>query len=139
MLGRPGKNPFFAQEELYAKTHPQAVVFHCACRVDSGRIFHCLRRRLDAGRTRRPAHRLHLRKPPGQHSWTYAWGWNGPNSSTGTTNQHLYNAPSEARIVTGGSYVFCPAGANGLYAINKSNGAQAWQFTTATVNATPGL
>ena len=40
-------------------------------------------------------------------------------------------------MITGGSYIYAPAGASGVYALNKSNGNQGWHFTTATVNATP--
>ena len=69
--------------------------------------------------------------------WTYVWSFNGPNSTPGTTDQHLYDAPREARVVTGGSYIYAPAGASGIYALNKANGSQGWHFTTATVNATP--
>jgi outer membrane protein assembly factor BamB len=68
--------------------------------------------------------------------WTLIWTWNGPDANGGTGN-HFYNAPREARTVTGGSYVYVPAGANGLYALAKTNGQIGWQVTAATFNATP--
>jgi outer membrane protein assembly factor BamB len=67
--------------------------------------------------------------------WTYAWSWNGPDASGGTGN-HLYNAPAEARTVAGGGRIYVPAGANGLYALNETTGAQVWHVA-GTFNATP--
>lgn len=67
--------------------------------------------------------------------WTLIWTWNGPDANGGTGN-HLYNAPREARTVTGGNYVYVPAGANGLYALSKSNGQIGWHITTTTFTAT---
>lgn len=70
-------------------------------------------------------------------TWTFLWGWNGPNSTPGTADRHIYDAPREARTVTGGSYIYAPAGSHGIYALNKRTGAQGWNFTAATINATP--
>jgi hypothetical protein len=67
--------------------------------------------------------------------WTYAWSWNGPDASGGTGN-HLYNAPAEAGTVAGGGLVYVPAGANGLYALNETTGAQVWHVA-GTFNAAP--
>ena len=69
-------------------------------------------------------------------SWTLAWTWNGPDANGGT-GSHFYDAPTEARTVTGGSYVYVPAGNRGLYALSKANGSQAWNVTTTSFNATP--
>lgn len=68
--------------------------------------------------------------------WTLQWTWNGPDSQGGTGG-HFYDAPKEARTVTGGSYVYVPAGGSGLYALAKSNGSQAWRITDASFNAAP--
>src|SRR5574341_543881 len=68
--------------------------------------------------------------------WAFIWTWNGPDASGGAGN-HLYTAPREARTVTGGNYVYVPAGTNGLYALAKVNGQQGWRVTAATFNATP--
>jgi hypothetical protein len=68
--------------------------------------------------------------------WTLLWTWNGPDASGGTGG-HFYNAPRDARTVTGGSHVYAPAGSNGLYAIRKTNGTQAWRLQTAVFNAAP--
>jgi putative pyrroloquinoline-quinone binding quinoprotein len=67
--------------------------------------------------------------------WTLIWTWNGPDANGGTGN-HLYTAPREARTVTGGKYVYVPAGANGLYALSKMNGQVGWHVTSAVFTAT---
>ena len=72
---------------------------------------------------------------PGE-PWSLAWTWNGPDASGGTGG-HLYNAPRDGRTVTGGSYVYVPAGASGLYALRKSDGGQAWRLTNTAYNASP--
>ena len=69
-------------------------------------------------------------------NWRLLWTWNGPDANGGAGG-HFYDAPPEARTVTGGSYVYVPAGSQGLYALNKSDGAEAWNVTDATFNATP--
>ncbi len=69
--------------------------------------------------------------------WTFAWTFNGPDSNGGTNGSHLYHAPKDARTITGGSNVYVPAAGNGLYALAKSNGAQAWRSTATSFNATP--
>lgn len=68
--------------------------------------------------------------------WTLIWTWNGPDNQGGTGG-HSYNAPREARTVTGGCCVFVPAGAQGLYALAKEDGSVRWHSTVATFNATP--
>lgn len=68
--------------------------------------------------------------------WTLAWTWNGPDANGGTGN-HLYNAPPEARTVMGAGNIYAPAGSSGLYALNKSTGAQVWHVTATSFNATP--
>jgi hypothetical protein len=68
--------------------------------------------------------------------WKLLWTWNGPDANGGTGG-HFYDAPQEGRTVTGGSYVYVPAGSKGLFALSKQNGAQAWNVTAAAFNATP--
>ena len=68
--------------------------------------------------------------------WQYAWSWNGPDERGGTGN-HVYDAPREGRTVTGGAFVYVPAGKQGLYALDKTTGKPAWHLTVATFNATP--
>lgn len=68
--------------------------------------------------------------------WRFLWSWNGPDASGGTGG-HFYDAPPEARTITGGPYVYVPAGSRGIYALNKLNGQQAWNLTVAAFNATP--
>lgn len=68
--------------------------------------------------------------------WTLIWTWNGPDANGGAGN-HTYNAPREARTVTGGKYVYAPAGTSGLYALSKANGQPGWHVTATTFNATP--
>ncbi|MBI5302372.1 MAG: PQQ-like beta-propeller repeat protein [Chloroflexi bacterium] len=70
--------------------------------------------------------------------WTFLWSWNGADANGGTGN-HFYNAPREARTVTGGNNVYVPAGTQGLYALAKTNGAQAWRVTTTAFNGTPAF
>lgn len=76
--------------------------------------------------------------------WTYVWSWNGANSSGGVScpnndpaQGHCYDSPKEARTIMGGGFIFVPAGSRGLYALNKNTGAQAWNVTTTSFNATP--
>jgi outer membrane protein assembly factor BamB len=68
--------------------------------------------------------------------WELIWTWNGPDERGGNGN-HFYDAPPEARTITGGEFVFAPAGDLGLFAIRKSDGSQAWNFTSSPVNAAP--
>lgn len=68
--------------------------------------------------------------------WTFLWSFNGPDAS-GSASAHLYDAPKEARIVTGGSNIFVPAGVKGLYALRKTNGSVAWNITNTSFNAAP--
>ena len=68
--------------------------------------------------------------------WTLAWFWNGPDANGGPTS-HTYNAPPEAHTITGGDFVYVPAGTAGLFALRKSDGTQVWHLTTPAFNATP--
>lgn len=68
--------------------------------------------------------------------WTLLWTWNGPDSNGGPGG-HFYNAPRETRTITGGSFVYVPAGSRGLYALHKRTGSQAWNITPTHFNATP--
>jgi outer membrane protein assembly factor BamB len=68
--------------------------------------------------------------------WTLLWTWNGPDPDGGPGG-HFYHAPREARTVTGGSWVFVPAGNRGLYALSKTSGEPAWHLQAAGFEATP--
>ena len=41
--------------------------------------------------------------------WTFLWSWNGPDAQGGS-RAHFYDAPWEARTVTGGEYLYVPFG-----------------------------
>jgi hypothetical protein len=73
--------------------------------------------------------------------WRFAWVWNGPDEKGGTDGHHYHqlrpHEPWEARVCTGGSYVFAAAGKLGLYALKKTDGGFAWQFQGGTCHATP--
>ncbi len=74
--------------------------------------------------------------------WKFAWSWNGADANktdkcNGSPEKgHRYNAPREARTVAGDGKIFAPAGGSGLYAIQLSNGKQAWRVT-GEFNAAP--
>jgi hypothetical protein len=68
--------------------------------------------------------------------WTLLWTWNGPDSQGGTGG-HFYNAPREARTVTGGAHVYVPAGNQGVYALDKLTGRQVWNVRETSFNVTP--
>lgn len=74
--------------------------------------------------------------------WTFLWTWNGSDAQGGLGGRR-YQASAEARPVTGGEYVYVPAGAvngegyGGLYALRKCNGTVAWQSTVTAFNAPP--
>jgi hypothetical protein len=68
--------------------------------------------------------------------WTLAWTWNGPDASGGTGN-HFYNAPPEARTVTGGGALYAPAGTWGIYGLSEATGAPLWHLAAPAFNATP--
>jgi hypothetical protein len=68
--------------------------------------------------------------------WTLLWTWNGPDSQGGAGG-HFYDAPWEARTVTGGAHVYVPAGRQGLYALDKRTGRQVWNFRDTSFNVTP--
>lgn len=69
-------------------------------------------------------------------TWTFAWKWNASDNNGGSST-HFYSAPREAHTITGNGYLYAPAGSRGIYALNLTTGAQVWNFTTATINATP--
>jgi hypothetical protein len=68
--------------------------------------------------------------------WTFLWSWNGPDANGGIGN-HFYDAPKEARTVTGGNNIYVPTGSQGLYALNKNTGAQSWRIPVTSFNAAP--
>ena len=69
--------------------------------------------------------------------WSYAWSWNGPDGN-GNTTGNFYTAPlRDAHVITGGNYLYAPAGASGLYALNIQTGQQVWHYTGGDVQATP--
>jgi outer membrane protein assembly factor BamB len=69
-------------------------------------------------------------------NWTLLWTWNGPDANGGAGG-HFYNAPREARTVTGGDYIYAPAGSHGIYALHKADGSIGWRLTAASFNAAP--
>lgn len=68
--------------------------------------------------------------------WSLIWTWNGPDDSGGTGG-HIYDAPREARTVTGGNHVYVPAGSNGLYALAKDDGRQVWRIDRTSFQSAP--
>lgn len=74
--------------------------------------------------------------PGSSANWTFVWKWNASDANGGTGG-HTYNAPKEARTVTGGSYVYAPAGTSGLYALKKTTGTPDWNIRVTSFNATP--
>lgn len=60
----------------------------------------------------------------------FAWTWNGPDANGGQGG-HWYQAPPEARVIVAQGKVFAPAGEQGLYGIQLTNGAKAWQLNPA--------
>ncbi len=71
--------------------------------------------------------------------WSYAWSWNGPDSN-GNTTANFYDAPlRDAHVITGGNYLYAPAGINGLYALNLQSGQQVWHYMGGDVEGTPAF
>ena len=68
--------------------------------------------------------------------WSFAWTWNGPDDKGGIS-AHLYDAPREGRVITGGDFVFVPAGSAGLVALRKADGTEAWRFRETSFDASP--
>jgi outer membrane protein assembly factor BamB len=68
--------------------------------------------------------------------WQLLWTWNGPDGQGGA-GAHFYHAPREARTVTGGQWVFVPAGSSGLFALLKGDGRQAWNVKATSFDTTP--
>ncbi len=68
--------------------------------------------------------------------WKLLWTWNGPDANGGTGN-HFIDVPREARTVTGGQFIYAPAGTRGIFALYKTTGQQAWNVTATSFNAAP--
>jgi outer membrane protein assembly factor BamB len=66
--------------------------------------------------------------------WELAWTWNGPDDQ-GKPGEHFYDAPAEGRTITGGGYIFAPAGDRGLFAVDMETGREVWNFSDAAVLA----
>jgi hypothetical protein len=62
--------------------------------------------------------------------WRWKWAWNGPSASNDIA-AGKFRLPANVQPVTGGGMVYVAAGANGIYALNRTNGTQVW-------NARPG-
>ncbi len=56
------------------------------------------------------------------NSWSFAWHWKPAD---------MYSMPKTTHAFVGGGKVFMPGGAQGLYAVNLSNGSQAWRLQSA--------
>jgi len=68
--------------------------------------------------------------------WRWKWAWNGPDANGGIVPGKTV-LPRNVQPVTGGGRVYIAAGARGVYALNDSDGSQAWQATAVgTVNST---
>ena len=65
--------------------------------------------------------------------WKYLWSFNGSDSSGGATN-HIFDAPQEARVISGGGNIYVPAGKQGLYALRESDGTTLWHATPINVS-----
>lgn len=94
----------------------------------------------DAGNAQRTGFTNEDPKTP----WTFAWKWNASDSQGGiscTNNDpktgHCYTAPRESRTVSGGGYLFVPAGSWGFYALNLNDGSVAWRNNSTSFTATP--
>ncbi len=69
--------------------------------------------------------------------WRWKWAWNGPNSSGGISSGK-FRLPRNSQPVTGGGRVYIAAGNRGVYALNQSNGAVAWNRNPGgSINSTP--
>ncbi len=69
--------------------------------------------------------------------WHWKWSWNGPTASGGVS-AGKFKLPRNVQPVTGGGRVYIAAGAQGVYALNVSNGSQAWnQNAIGEINSTP--
>ena len=84
-----------------------------------------------------PARTGYTQEEPSQ-PWRLLWTWNGPDAQGGT-GDHFYDAPPQARSVTGGCCVFIPAGDRGLFALEKESGEILWNVDTASFNAAPAF
>ena len=82
-----------------------------------------------------PARTGYIQEEPAQ-PWRLLWTWNGPDNEGGAGN-HFYNAPPEARSVTGDCCVFVPAGDEGLFALDKDHGQPVWNIDVSAFNAAP--
>jgi outer membrane protein assembly factor BamB len=84
-----------------------------------------------------PARTGYTQEEPSQ-PWRLLWTWNGPDHN-GAAGDHFYDAPPEARSVTGGCCVFVPAGEQGLFALQKQDGHPLWNFSPTSFNAAPAF
>jgi hypothetical protein len=82
-----------------------------------------------------PARSGYTQEEPSQ-PWRLLWTWNGPDPH-GTAGDHFYDAPSQARSVTGGCCVFVPAGVQGLFALQKQDGHPIWNFAPTSFDSAP--
>jgi outer membrane protein assembly factor BamB len=57
--------------------------------------------------------------------WRVKWFWNGPNSSGGVS-AGKFSLPRNSQPVTGNGLVYVAAGSRGVYALNQTSGAVAW-------------
>ncbi len=70
--------------------------------------------------------------------WRLKWIWNGSNASGGIVSGK-FGLPRNSQPVTGNGKVYVAAGSRGVYALNNTNGAVAWNFrrSGALANSTP--
>lgn len=68
--------------------------------------------------------------------WRLLWTWNGADSDGGS-DEHFYDAPRDARTITGGQFVYVPAGDEGLFALRKTDGQIGWHLSSTSFNITP--
>ena len=82
-----------------------------------------------------PARTGYIQEEPVQ-PWRLLWTWNGPDPQGGA-GDHFYDAPPEARSVTGDCCIFVPAGDQGLFALQKDTGRLVWNISPTAFNASP--
>ena len=71
--------------------------------------------------------------------WRWKWAWNGPTSNGGVS-AGKFALPRNVQPVTGGGRVYISAGSHGVYALNISNGSQAWNNNSiGVINSTPAF
>jgi len=71
--------------------------------------------------------------------WRWKWSWNGPNSTGGVTSNKTALLKN-VQPITGGGRVYVARGANGVYALNLTTGAELWSSNPGgSINATPAF